>query len=435
VDYKKVTLTRPELKATYSGIQPKVSSQFEAEEEKPYKSNFSMALIGPNGAKRSKILKELKEEELSERQKERKGQKMNGDKSGNIELNEEGLDSGSAPEMSESTKQLKQQLDIRKQLESEMISKAISAPITVAAKTFAAATNASTTYVTNSGKKLSGICVSEYKSPQEVFKQLNPSPCLLATNGKIPKLGKGFTDGQIIDLNKKWNPKQRALAMIKMQPIVREDPNNPKTKNTLALDEIMKRVESNVAAESSILTPEKGAVPGKGLKRKAQSQVEELEKREADKQRRRDHIQAILNRKSSHAYQAEDKEREEEDKYFSLLEKKEKVDEKLRALTQLEVKVVVCKVCKYMAQSQSDLCKSQGHEVSRGKAMKRWFKCKGCRHRTHTYNALIPSKPCSKCKGDEFEKTSMHTLREGPKLAHEKLLIRGEEVKFLNSIK
>ena len=162
-------------------------------------------------------------------------------------------------------------------------------------------------------------------------------------------------------------------------------------------------------------------------KRKAQEEVE-------TKKRKKQAIDAIMNRSSSHEFELKGKEIEAEQKYFNLMEKKEKIEDHMSSIFQTECNVAICKICDYIDHKQSDFCKTKKHLIISKKVIKRFFRCKECKSRMHTFSQLYPMKRC-KCGGDQFEKASMYNVKEGPKLDNEKLLIRGEEIKFLNSLK
>ncbi|XP_037578131.1 protein MCM10 homolog [Dermacentor silvarum] len=145
----------------------------------------------------------------------------------------------------------------------------------------------------------------------------------------------------------------------------------------------------------------------------------------------KEEVERLLRQKSSHAHQVDDIEQEQEEQYFSVLEKKEQLEEKMLSVTEIQCDVVSCRKCNYTAQQASDLCKKENHVLKHHKAMKRFFRCKDCSHRTFTF-ARVPALSCRKCNGSNFERTSMGKPKPGPMLDSEKLLIRGEEVKYLN---
>ncbi|KAK8777099.1 hypothetical protein V5799_029554 [Amblyomma americanum] len=144
-----------------------------------------------------------------------------------------------------------------------------------------------------------------------------------------------------------------------------------------------------------------------------------------------DEVEKLLRQKSSHAHQVDDLEQEQEEQYFSVLEKKEQLEEKMLSVTEIQCDVVSCKKCNYTAHQASDLCKKENHALRHHKAMKRFFRCKDCSQRTATF-CKVPAYSCRKCNGSNFERTSMGKPKPGPVLDSEKLLIRGEELKFIN---
>jgi len=90
-------------------------------------------------------------------------------------------------------------------------------------------------------------------------------------------------------------------------------------------------------------------------------------------------FQRILNAKSAHSSIAEDNQQEE---YFTNLERKEAIENKLLSTFSITTTAVMCRECNYKALSQSDLCKGKNHSVRVIKALKRFFKCKECGNRT-----------------------------------------------------
>ncbi|GFN84512.1 mcm10-like protein [Plakobranchus ocellatus] len=147
-----------------------------------------------------------------------------------------------------------------------------------------------------------------------------------------------------------------------------------------------------------------------------------------------DEVKTILKARSKHKGVLAQAEAEREDAYFTELEKKEKLEEKMLSVTSIEITVVTCKQCMYTAQSAKDTCKKEGHPLKRSKAKKRFFICKKCKHRTYVIDAKFPTESCRKCGEMSYEKTSMCPVRTGPKLDSEVLIHRGDEVKYLNSL-
>lgn len=234
--------------------------------------------------------------------------------------------------------------------------------------------------------------------------------------------------------------KQRAIEMMRNRRIEKQDPNraflSSSKKTKFELSSIMHKVQSNLdEGEESLntidVTKERSSFLSSDVverrKRKAQEEVE-------CKKRKQEAIDAIMNRKSSHDSEIRGREIEAENKYFQLMEKKEQIENNMSSIFQTECSVVICKVCNYTDHKQSDFCKDKKHLVINKKVIKRFFRCKDCKQRTHTFAQLYPLKHC-KCGSDQFEKTSMYNVKEAPKLDNEQLLVRGEEVKFLNSLK
>lgn len=263
-----------------------------------------------------------------------------------------------------------------------------------------------------------------------------------------PVLGKGWKAGEIFDfsLNKKLTStqiaKQKAIEMMRNRKIEKEDPNrsylSSDKKSKFNLSNILSKVESNLteSEENLNLTANINSsrdlyLNSEAIQRRKRKNEEDLEAKKAKKAA----IDAIMNRNSSHEFELKEQEANAHSKYFQLMEKKEKVEEHMESIYQIECNVVICKICNYTDPKQSDLCKSKKHLTISKKVIKRFFKCKDCTARTHTYGQIYPIKRCTKCGSDKFDKTTMYNVKQGPKLDNEKLVIRGEELKFLNSLK
>ncbi|XP_037519774.1 protein MCM10 homolog isoform X1 [Rhipicephalus sanguineus] len=203
-------------------------------------------------------------------------------------------------------------------------------------------------------------------------------------------------------------------------PLVRQDPNAVKkdTTSSEVQAKIQRKLEEPAASSKVARDDEFAEMPAAKRSRLGP----ELTKEEVEK---------LLRQKSSHAHQVDDIEQEQEEQYFSVLEKKEQLEEKMLSVTEIQCDVVSCRKCNYTAQQASDLCKKENHALKHHKAMKRFFRCKDCSHRTVTF-ARVPAHSCRKCNGSNYERTSMGKPKPGPMLDSEKLLIRGEEIKFLN---
>ncbi|CAG2161775.1 unnamed protein product [Oppiella nova] len=254
-------------------------------------------------------------------------------------------------------------------------------------------------------------------SAKDVFKSIKRE-----TNGQslshfsVPALAKGYKSGDLIDLSHNSSAKLRAIQTLTAKPIVAKDPNDTKkSQNKRALERIKARIDSELIASGDT------------------SEVQEEEEEKRVKRLRTQLISEALGRKSVNERGVEEAEAISRDKYFSTLEKKEKMETKLSETYEVECVVISCHSCQYTAHSASDLCRKSRHKLVRHKATKRFFKCKNCKNRSYTFNVLIPTKPCSKCGQLSYDKTSIVNIKEETTLVDKKLQIRGEELKFLNT--
>ncbi|KAI1722499.1 mcm10 replication factor domain-containing protein [Ditylenchus destructor] len=143
-----------------------------------------------------------------------------------------------------------------------------------------------------------------------------------------------------------------------------------------------------------------------------------------------DEIRALREKRSKYDFEAVEVEKEREEKYFANREVEEKVESSATTLMEIKnCKVITCKSCNYTAIHQSTFCKTQGHDIYRHTADKRFFKCKDCHQRLICFEVL-PTKPCQRCFGKHYERVAMRDER---KVQQEKLLIRGEERTFVNT--
>jgi len=255
-----------------------------------------------------------------------------------------------------------------------------------------------------------------------------------------PMLGRGLAPGSDIFFDESPNIKKRkssdldraklrALSLVKLKgPIEKDDPNAVRKKlSPKAQEQIEKKAyednekendDENVNQDSRkkrrrILGPEFGSI--------------DLESEEGKK---------LMAAKSKHVGAVLEAEAEREEKYFNELEKKEQLEDKMKKITEIKVRVVCCKQCDYVAESASELCQKEKHSLKYSKALKKFFACKECKQRTIAYGAPIPNHPCKNCGASNYQKTSMYKEKEGPKIGGETLLVRGEEhPKFLNSLK
>jgi hypothetical protein len=108
-------------------------------------------------------------------------------------------------------------------------------------------------------------------------------------------------------------------------------------------------------------------------------------------------IEELLNRKSTHADEAENEQHEELKKRMSMLEKKEFVANKENSVTFVKVTAFYCMTCNQTTEDAPSVCRSKGHMVQMTKACKRYFECKVCSTRTHTMGDILPKRSCTKC--------------------------------------
>ncbi|XP_025108040.1 protein MCM10 homolog isoform X2 [Pomacea canaliculata] len=254
-------------------------------------------------------------------------------------------------------------------------------------------------------------------------------------HGGLPVLGKGFAPGQDISIcfekpsslllsSSASAAKLKAIKTIRSSGgIDKVDPNCTKKPPSLVKENVRKRLlETEVSDAVETVSGSRGEEPKKKKPRLLGGV--DLNSEE---------VQRLLKAKSSHKGALSEAEAEREDKYFHELQKKEAMEEKMQSITSLEVTVFTCDQCKYTALAPGENCKQENHAVRRHKGKKHFFKCKSCSHRTVTLHRY-PTLPCSKCGDERFEKTSMWKEKSGPKLDSEVLCLRGDEVKFLNSL-
>ncbi|XP_050412773.1 protein MCM10 homolog [Patella vulgata] len=244
-----------------------------------------------------------------------------------------------------------------------------------------------------------------------------------------PTLGRGFYPGQhvFLDTSKKTSSnssidKAKLLAIAKVSSkggCKKENPNAVKKVSPVhnrVKKRVLENIESNDVGASTDTEP-----PKKRSKLLGNVDINSPE------------VQKLLKAKSSHMGAYKEAEAEREEKYFDLLEKKETMEEKMKSITEMACTVFTCKQCKYSALSLARKCKEERHAVTSTKAKKRFFECKKCKQRTVDFHKF-PTKPCGSCGEYCFERTSMYKEKAGPKLDSEKLCIRGDEIKNLNSL-
>ena len=380
LDYQKVQSMRPELQSVFSGVQPKNSPMERILHRDQYDSKRTNA-----------------------------NQQTTGD--------------------SEKKTELLQKYQARKEVEANSLAKQLStASHSVAAKQLSAV-----------HRSMAGE-----PEPTEADLQTQARSLLarMAGQEKLPQLGRGIKSGEEIDFSSRRKissataAKIRAIEMVRQRAIDRQNPNVVK-KTLSPLDMILKRVDANLNTPDEVLNLDpKANDPNNSLWMNGDNSREKRKRAEEEIQAKRRKMEAmdeIMKRRSNHEHEVEAAELKAVDQYFNVMEPKEKLDERLTGVTEIRTNVVVCRHCDYVAQSQSDFCRSKAHQVQRKNVLKRVFRCKHCKTRTQTFDQLLPVKRCG-CGSDQFEKVSMRDERSAPKLDSEKLKIRGEEIKFLNSL-
>lgn len=83
--------------------------------------------------------------------------------------------------------------------------------------------------------------------------------------------------------------------------------------------------------------------------------------------------------------------------------------ENMQKIKEVAVKRVVhCPICDYTAESRSQFCVAQRHEIkSYTDVKKRFFKCKSCKWKAVALGRMMPTKPCTKCRSVEFTQISL----------------------------
>ena len=258
----------------------------------------------------------------------------------------------------------------------------------------------------------------------------------------LPQLGRGFNSGQdiVLDMDSQLSKvskseqsmiraKQKAVAKIATGGgLKKENPNAVKKSNKSPKYQrkVQKRLAGSMEKECDenegqcTPWPSEEAPP-----RKKSKFLDNLDPAT---------IQQLINTKSKHDGQLTQGEEERQEEYFDLLEKKEQMESHMAGITEQKCTAVTCKQCNYRWFSQSEMCKEKGHIVTRHEAVKRFFKCRNCKRRTVSLDRL-PTKACKGCGENRYERTTMLKEKNCPKLPNEELVLRGEERKFINSMK
>lgn len=139
----------------------------------------------------------------------------------------------------------------------------------------------------------------------------------------------------------------------------------------------------------------------------------------------------IMAMTSAHADLIEQHDNEEQEKYFTKQEMKERLEEKMMTTFKVPCKAVHCTKCKYTSFSAAERCKMERHPLRVFDAMKRFFKCGDCGNRTVCLE-VVPTTQCKNCGSGRWERASM--IKERIVGSTHSLSIRGGEQKFVNSV-
>lgn len=301
----------------------------------------------------------------------------------------------------EMTKVNRSQLTDKKQVEKESLKKITLNPLSRSAKNLAVISNSPTnSQCLSSSKKVSSSPLTRVQTasdkpicPQDIFTQLKNSQTKLSETQNFksdsPLLAKGYKPGQMINLKISTNEKQYNATKLKAIEIFKKKQQAQNTKSITAKNEKLEKILKKVTAcldESN----------------------EELKKEQAEAEKEKSRlIETAMQRKSINSCVLDVIEHKAREQHFQVLEKRERYENRLAEITELMAKVVTCRMCKYTAPSQSDLCKSRQHSVRFHEVKKRFFQCKHCKKRRFTYDSLFPVNQCQHCGASSFERTSM----------------------------
>ncbi|KAA0191811.1 hypothetical protein HAZT_HAZT010278 [Hyalella azteca] len=266
---------------------------------------------------------------------------------------------------------------------------------------------------------------------QRKIEQAKRKSLTAGSASSIPTLGRGLCPGQLVDFDlsppskSAFDPvKAKALAILKrkgeaLQP---SEKNSIRSKDKVADPQFQDRVQKRLR--------ESGCPSGSDEEATCKKQKQDEESRSllGSVDLNNEKIQAMLERKSKHSNLVDDVENAQMDKYYSKLEYKEKLEEKLASTMEVPTNAVVCIKCKYQAVLQSQFCKDQGHVVKAVKASKRFFECSKCKKRTVTLEKM-PVKSCGNCEQTSWRRVAMGKEKKGPVLDSEVLCLRGNEQK------
>lgn len=225
--------------------------------------------------------------------------------------------------------------------------------------------------------------------------------------------------------------RSKAAELLKKKPIAKSNPNMVKYRGTeegvyFYIFKCFKQI-----LNIKIFSGKRRAIDELNDKFGNETKKRKIEEDQREKDRKT-RIERIMAATSSHKNLVEQRHDEEQEKYFSKLEKKEAMEEKMLNTFQVDCKAVICQQCKYTAFSAADRCKEEKHPLKVINATKRFFQCKDCGNRTATVHKL-PKFSCKNCQGSKWERAAMIKERKVG-MDRDQLCIRGDEETFLGSL-
>lgn len=293
------------------------------------------------------------------------------------------------------------------------------------------------------------------KQHQQTLQQMKLQSAKLDLLATMPKLCKGLSQGEDILLDAPIRnltgaastelAKRLAIDKIKKRGGIEKVDSNAVRKK-IASPEVKEKIKKIVAENIDIVSNECASndvrieasePPNKKSKLNHNSSSQECSKKKSkllgDLDLNSPEVKKLLKMKSKHKGALAEVEAEHTEIYFSALEKKEKMEEKMDSIKEVPVQLYHCVQCKYSYYSVHDRCKKENHTIKKTKGVKRFFKCKQCKKRSESFDK-IHTQPCKDCGNTTFDRVSMLKERKGPQLESEQLSIRGNEQKYLGSL-
>eukprot|EP01147_Barroeca_monosierra_P009567 gene9567-1794_t len=215
---------------------------------------------------------------------------------------------------------------------------------------------------------------------------------LFALSGdRTPTLARGARPGSLITLNSSSSNLAKAIAVVKnMGGLQKQNPNS--VQRTLVI------INYDLLQE-----PDREKIHN-SLKTRA------AEREEADKGHKKSSVLAhivggindeekncLLRTKSKHLAEYEAAEAVELENAFGRAEELEKLEAKMRTITEKVVLCFRCVECKRLSLKKPDYCLKEGHQVKKVKAKKRFFECSKCNKHIFTIGQRLPSNSCMVC--------------------------------------